>query len=167
MNEGIPGTASAEFLPGTYSVRGDTVFAGQVTVTATGPNDLVIPSSAALSPAGPGPEPVSVTATGSYIRPFRQWTATPLPDGETLRSDGERGAPWAVMLMPGQWLLTAIASGTDGEGLAAVIDIGSAGAIEVGQPTFDIGPFTDLHLFTGNAWARCPAPIMMRSRACG
>jgi Ca-activated chloride channel family protein len=87
---------------------------------------------------------------------FRQWAAIPLPDGEALRSDGETGGPWEVMLMPGQWLLTAIASGADGEGLATVVDIGTEGAIEVGQPTFDIAPFTDLPPFHRQCMGTAP-----------
>lgn len=146
VSEGMLGTISAEFLPGTYEVlgdAGDTVFAGQVTVTAAGPNDFVIPPSAALSPAGPDPEPVAVTVTGPYMGTFRQWAAVPLPDGEVLRSDGETGGPWEVGLMPGQSLITAIASGAEGEGLAAVVDISGPGGVEVGQPTFAVSPFVE------------------------
>lgn len=153
-NEAVLGTIGTAFLPGTYDVlgdAGDTVFAGQVTVTAEGPNDFVIPYSAALSPAGPeaGPdaEPVATTVTGPYMGTFRQWAAIPLPDGEVLRSDGEINDAWVVDLMPGQWLMTAIASGADGEGLAAVVDITGPGATEVGQPTFGTAPFTDIAPF--------------------
>lgn len=146
MNEGVLGTASAAFLPGTYDVlgdAGDTVFAGQITVTATGPNDFVIPVSAALSPAGPDADPVSVSISGPYMGTFRQWTAIPLPDGEALRSEGEINSAWVLDLIPGQWLITATASGAAGEGLAAVVDITGAGPIEIGQPTFGAAPFTD------------------------
>lgn len=150
MNEAVSGPASAEFLPGTYDVlgdAGDTVFAGQITVTAAGPNDFVIPYSASLSPAGPDADPVAVTVTGPYMGTFRQWAAIPLPGGEVQRSAGETGGPWEVDLMPGQWFVTAIASGADGEGLAAVVDITGTGAIEVGQPTFATTPVTDLPPF--------------------
>ncbi len=121
MNEGVLGTISAEFPPGTYDVvgdAGDTVFAGQVTVSATGPNDFVIPYSAALSPAGPDAEPVSVTLTGPYMGISRQWSAFPLPDGETVQSQGEINDAWEVNLMPGTWLITATASSAPVEGLA-------------------------------------------------
>lgn len=150
MNEGVLGTAAAEFLPGTYDVRGDagdTVFAGQVTVSAAGPNDFVIPVSAALSPAGPDAAPVAVTITGPYMGTFRKWAAFPLPDGEALRSEDEINDAWVVDLMPGQWLITATASGADGEGLAAVVDITTPGKVEVGQPTFAAVPFTDITPF--------------------
>jgi hypothetical protein len=150
MNEGVFGTVSAEFLPGTYDVlgdAGDTIFAGQVTVTAAGPNDFVIAYSAALSPAGPDPEPVSITVTGPYMGTFRQWTAIPLPDGEGLRSDGEINDDWVVDLMPGKWLITAIASGAEGEGLAALVDITASGVVEVGQPTFSTAPVTTITPF--------------------
>ena len=150
MNEGVLGSTSAEFLPGTYDVvgdAGDTVFAGQVTVTAAGPNDFIIPVSAALSPAGPDSEPVSVTLTGPYMGTFRQWAAIPLPDGEALRSAGEINDAWAIDMIPGQWLITATASGAQGEGLAAVVDITGPGKIEVGQPTFAATPFTEITPF--------------------
>lgn len=159
MNEGVIGTAAAEFLPGTYDVRGDagdTVFAGQVTVTATGPNDFVIPISAALSPAGPDAVPVAVTITGPYMGTFRKWAAIPLPDGEVLRHDGEINEPWVVNLMPGQWLITAIASGAEGEGLAAVVDIIGPGTVEVGQPTFSTALFTDLPPFHRQCMGEAP-----------
>jgi Ca-activated chloride channel family protein len=150
MTEGVTGTTSADFLPGIYDVQGDagdTVFAGQVTVTTAGPNDFVIPVSATLSPAGPDAQPVAVTVTGPYMGTFRQWSAIPLPDGEALRSEGEINDPWVVDLIPGQWLITATASGANGEGLAAVVDIASPGTIEVGQPTFTVAPFTDVAPF--------------------
>jgi Ca-activated chloride channel family protein len=150
MNEGVLGTAAAEFLPGTYDVRGDagdTVFAGQVTITTQGPNDFVIPVSAALSPAGPDAAPVEVTVTGPYSGTFRQWTAIPLPDGEALRSDGEINEAWQPSLIPGQWLMTAIASGAAGEGLAALVDITGPGEVTVGQPTFGLEPVTDIGPF--------------------
>lgn len=47
--------ATGMFLPGEYDVvgqAGDSVFADRVTITAEGPNDFLIPLSAALSPAG-------------------------------------------------------------------------------------------------------------------
>jgi Ca-activated chloride channel homolog len=141
MNEGAVGTIETEFLPGTYDVvgdAGDTVFAGQVTVTAQGPNDFVIAPSAALSPAGPDADPVRITVTGPYMGTFRQWSAIPLPDGEVMRSNGEINDAWEVDLLPGQWLITAVASGAEGEGLAAVVEITEAGAVEIGQPTFDV-----------------------------
>jgi Ca-activated chloride channel homolog len=150
MNEGVLGTTTAEFLPGTYDVlgdAGDTVFAGQVTVTATGPNDFFIPVSAALSPAGPDAAPVTVTITGPYMGTFRQWAAIPLPDGAALRSEGEINDAWVVDLMPGQWLITATASGAEGEGLAAVVDIAGPGTVEVGQPTFGAAPFIGITPF--------------------
>ncbi|NEX46572.1 VWA domain-containing protein [Pseudotabrizicola algicola] len=150
MNEGVSGTAAAEFLPGIYDVlgsAGDMVFAGQVTVSATGPNDFVIPVSANLGPAGPDTASVSVTITGPYMGTFRQWAAIPLPDGEVLRSDGEINDAWTVNLMPGQWLITATASGAEGEGLATVAEISGPGPIEVGQPTFGAAPFTDIAPF--------------------
>jgi Ca-activated chloride channel family protein len=150
MNEGVLGTAAAEFLPGTYDVlgdAGDTVFAGQITVTATGPNDFVIPVSAALSPAGPDADSVSVTITGPYMGTFRQWAAFPLPDGEVLRSESEINDPWAVDMIPGEWLITATASGAAGEGLAAVVEVTGPGLVEVGQPTFGAAPFTDISPF--------------------
>lgn len=150
MDAGVTGPASADFLPGTYAVlgdAGDTVFAGQVTVTADGPNDFVIPISAAHSPAGPDTAPVAVTISGPYMGTFRQWSAIPLPDGEVLRSVGEINQAWAVDLMPGQWLITATASGAQGEGLAAVVDITGPGAVEIGQPTFATAVFTDIAPF--------------------
>jgi Ca-activated chloride channel homolog len=103
--------------------------------------------SAALSPAGPDADPVSVTITGPYMGTFRQWAAIPLPDGEALRGAGETNEAWAVDLIPGQWLITATASGAAGEGLAAVVDITNPGSIEVGQPTFGAEPFTDIPPF--------------------
>lgn len=139
MDEGVIGITSAEVLPGTYDVlgdAGDTVFAGQVSVTAEGPNDFVIPVSAAVSPAGPDAEPVPVTVTGPYMGTFRQWTAIPLPDGDALRSDGAVNAPWTVNLLPGTWLVTATASGAPVEGLAGIVDVTAAGPVTVGQPTF-------------------------------
>lgn len=159
MNEAVLGTTSAEFLPGTYDVlgdAGDTVFAGQVTVTAAGPNAFVIPISAALSPAGPDEKPVAVSVTGPYMGTIRQWAAIALPGGETLRSEGEINKAWTVDLMPGQWLVTAIASGAEGEGLAAVVDITGPGAVEVGQPTFSTAPFTDLPPFHRQCMGKAP-----------
>lgn len=150
MQESVLGSVSADFLPGTYDVvgdAGDTVFAGQVTVTAEGPNDFVIPVSAALSPAGPDAAPVEVTISGPYMGTFRLWTAIQLPDGEILRSDGEINAAWRLSLIPGQWLVTAIASGAAGEGLAAVVEIRGPGEVMVGQPTFGMTPFTDIAPF--------------------
>lgn len=91
--------------------------------------------------------PVDIAVSGPYMGTLRQWAAVRLPDGETVRSTGERGAPWEVALTPGQWLITAIASGADSEGLAAVVDITAAGPIEVGQPTFATTPVTDVPPF--------------------
>ena len=139
MNEGILGTASADFLPGTYDIvggAGDTVFAGPVTVTVTGPNDFVIPISAALSPAEPDPQPVALTFTAPNMGLFRKWAAIPLPDGEALRSEGEINEAWTVNLIPGQLLITATASGAPVEGIAQIVDVTAAGTLEVGQPTF-------------------------------
>lgn len=146
MNEGVRGTASAEFLPGTYDVRGDagdTVFAGQVTVTAKGPNDFVIAVSAELSPAGPDADPVSVTFTGLYMGTFRKWAAIQLPDGEVQRTPDDINDPWEVTLVPGQWLITSVAWGAEGEGLAEVVDVTGPGTVEIGQPTYSVGPYTD------------------------
>jgi Ca-activated chloride channel homolog len=150
MPEGTFDPVVADFLPGTYDVRGDagdTVFAGQVTVTADGPNAFVIPVSATLSPAGPDAAPVAVTVTGPYMGTFRHWAAIPLPDGEILRTGEEINSEWQVDLAPGSWLITATASGADGEGLAAVVAITGAGPVEVGQPTFSAAPFTDIPPF--------------------
>lgn len=150
MPESVLGPVSADFLPGNFDVvgeAGDTVFAGQVTVTAEGPNDFIIPVSAALSPAGPDAAPVEVTISGPYMGTFRQWAAIQLPDGEILRSVGEINDAWRLSLVPGQWLVTAIVSGAAGEGLAAVVEISGPGEVIVGQPTFGMAPFTDIAPF--------------------
>jgi len=55
MQEGVYGPVTELFIPGEYDVTGDagdTVFFGRVRITLEGPNDFVIPPSAALSPAG-------------------------------------------------------------------------------------------------------------------
>jgi Ca-activated chloride channel homolog len=159
MNDSATGPTSSEFLPGTYEVRGDagdTVFAGQVTVTAAGPNDFFIPVSDALSPAGPDAAPVTVAITGPYRNAPYQWTAIPLPDGEVLRTvEGIKGQ-WDVTLIPGQFLVTGIAAGAKGEGLAAVVDITGPGPVNIGQPTYSVAPFTDLPPFHRQCMGRDP-----------
>lgn len=72
MQEGAYGPVTELFLPGEYDVTGDggdSVFFGRVRITPAGPNDFVIPSSDALSPAGedstegyvcPGPDPCPI-----------------------------------------------------------------------------------------------------------
>ena len=142
----VTGPVTADFLPGTYDVlgqAGDTVFAGQVTVTSEGPNSFVIPVSASLSPAGEDAAPVPVTITGPYMGTLRQWSAIPLTEGPALQSAGEINEPWAVTLTPGPWLITAKAFGAEGEGLASVVQISAAGEVEIGQPTFSTAPISD------------------------
>lgn len=152
MPESLIGPVSAEFLPGTYDVlgdAGDTVFAGQVTVTADGPNDFTIPVSAELSPAGPDAEPVDVTISGPYMGTFRQWAAHSLGPSEagTVISDGLINMEWQVALQPGPWLITATAEGANGPGLAALVSVSEPGNLEIAQPRFGVSALTDGSMF--------------------
>lgn len=152
MPESIIGPVSAEFLPGTYDVlgeAGDTVFAGQVTITADGPNDFMIPVSAELSPAGPDDLPVEVTFTGPYMGTFRQWAAHSLGPSEagTVATEEFINNEWQTTLQPGPWLVTATAEGANGPGLASVVSVSEAGNFELAQPRFGVSAYTEGSMF--------------------